>query len=419
MGSSAASDPPRAASMLDAERQLNWLRLAVTATGTLALGLIPSSRLLFPGVAWTLIGAGWVYATLGILLEPWRRVPILLSPRFATALDSSLTLLWVLSTGGVESPWFVAIYGSIISISLRQRPRQTMLAAAFLGAGYVAMALSLGQLAGREIDVAVRSLFMVFVGVGAAIIARARAERLTSRSKLLELTQEVGRIGTWEWSVRDGTLTWSEELHRIFGVPTTFVPTFERFIGAVHPDDRARTAETIQRALADRAPFRFDHRIVSSDGTLRSLHCRGVVLVARDGTVTELVGSSQDVTERRQMEDQLLLAGKLASLGTLASGVAHEINNPLAYVASNLELLDRQLGELEGKLDGLPTKPLQDGRRSRASIRTASARSTSRASPTWRSRSPRTRSASGRAWSATTRRRRAYPATSPASRRSS
>ncbi len=354
------SDLPRAVSMFDAERRLNWLRLAVTATGTLVLLFLPSSLVLFPIVAWTLVGTGWVYAVLGILFEPWRRLPILLSPHFATALDASLTLLWVLSTGGVESPWFVAIYGSIIAISLRQRPRQTMIAAAFLGACYVAMALALRQLAGREIDVAVRSLFMLFVGGGAAIVAHARAERLTSRAKLLELTQEIGRIGTWEWSVRDGSLTWSEELQRIFGVPTSFVPTFEKFIGAVHPDDRARTAETIQQALANRTPFRFDHRIVASDGTLRSLHCRGVVVVARDGTVTELLGSSQDVTERRQMEDQLQLTGKLASLGTLASGVAHEINNPLAYVASNLELLDRQLVDLEGKLDGGSTKPLQD-----------------------------------------------------------
>ncbi len=350
----------RAASMFDAERRLNWLRLAVTVSGTVILLCVAPSRILFPALAWTLIGAGWVYGIAGVLFEPWRRYPILLSARFAATLDPVCTLLWVLATGGVDSPWFVAIYGSIISISLRQRPRQTLLAAAGAGAGYALMALALGQLAGREVDVAVRSLFMVFVGCGAAIVAHTRLERISSRAKLLELTQEVGRIGTWEWSVAEGTLSWSDELHRIFGVPGTFEPTFEAFLGAVHPDDRARTAQAIEHALVSRQPFRFDHRIVSSDGTLRSLHCRGVVVVARDGAVTRLVGSSQDVTERRRMEDQLLLSGKLASLGTLASGVAHEINNPLAYVASNLELLARQLADLEGKLQGVPTKPLQD-----------------------------------------------------------
>ncbi|HSO39360.1 MAG TPA: ATP-binding protein [Labilithrix sp.] len=346
------------ASMFDVERHLNWMRLIVTATGTLLIAFVPSSRITIPWVAYGLLALGWVYAICGIVFEPWRRYPILRSPRFTTATDASLTLLWVLSTGGVESPWFVAIYGSIIAVSLRHQPLQTILVAVYGATAYFAMALALGQLSGRGVEVAVRILFMLFVGGGAAVTARARQRRLTSRAQLLELTQEVGRIGTWEWSVSDGTLTWSTELHRIFGVPSDVVPTFEAFIGAVHPDDRARTTQTIEQALVDRLPFRFDHRIVSSDGTLRSLHCRGRVIVARDGTVRELVGSSQDVTDRRQMEDQLLLSGKLASLGTLASGVAHEINNPLAYVASNLELLDRQLSDLQGRLDAADTKPL-------------------------------------------------------------
>jgi PAS domain S-box-containing protein len=348
-----------AATMLEAERQLTWMRLVVTASGTLIYSLVPHHRGSVP-VAYGLLAMGWIYSFAVLAFGMDRRFPVVVSGRVTAILDTSLTLLWVFATGGVESPWFVAIYGSIISVSLRQRPGETVVAAFFGASGYLLMAVVPGELAGRFAEVTVRVLFMLFVGAGAAIVARERLSRLTSRIRLLDLTQEVGQVGTWEWSVSDGALSWSDHLFRIFGVPRSFAPTFELFMAAVHPDDRGRVRQIIEQALMDREPFGFTHRIVLPDGTLRSLHCRGRVLVARDGVVREIVGSTQDITERRQMEDQLLLSGKLAALGTLASGVAHEINNPLAYVASNLELLDRQLDGIEQKLAAEETKPLRD-----------------------------------------------------------
>ncbi len=349
-----------AASMFEAERQLAWVRLFVSLTGALIFPFVAHDHPSTPWLAYALIGSGFVQAIVWLVYEPYRRFPILRSSRMNTALDSTLTLVWVYSTGGIESPWFVAIYGSVINVSLRQRPRATVAAAVFGACGYVLMGAVLGQLAGHVADVAVRIFFMFFVGASAAVIARERLGRLTSRNRLLELTQEVGQIGTWEWSVAFGTLTWSDALFKIFGVPPTFEPTLERYMAGIHPDDRERVQAIIQQALVDHKPFRFSHRIVVPDGTQRSLQCSGRVIVARDGQVRELVGSTQDVTERRQMEDQLLLSGKLAALGTLASGVAHEINNPLAYVATNLELLDRQLGDIEQAATLDQTKPLRD-----------------------------------------------------------
>jgi PAS domain S-box-containing protein len=166
---------------------------------------------------------------------------------------------------------------------------------------------------------------------------------------LLDLTQEVGKVGTWEWSIEDHRLTWSDELHRIFGVPRTSRPTFDMFVSKIHPDDRADVERIIQETLSACEPFSFDHRILTPDGEVRWLLCRGRVILGSDGKPREMVGSSQDITERREMEAQLLLSAKLASLGTLASGVAHEINNPLGYVANNLAILERQLGALSGK----------------------------------------------------------------------
>src|SRR5690606_7267810 len=107
---------------------------------------------------------------------------------------------------------------------------------------------------------------------------------------------------------------------------------------------------SIHTALNEGKPFRTDHRIVTPDGSVRWMHCRGQVASRKGETVRELVGFAQDVTEMRELHDQVLLSAKLASIGTLASGVAHEINNPLAYAANNLAVLERELKELGPKL---------------------------------------------------------------------
>jgi signal transduction histidine kinase/CheY-like chemotaxis protein len=348
------------AATIEAERRLVWMRLVVTATGTLILPFVADQHASARWIAYGLLAAGW---TLSIVCLTWERALRRYAGQpttFTTIADAALTLLWVYSTGGVDSPWFPAIYASIIWVSLHRTPRDTICTAVVCAVGYFGIGALLDQLRGHVPELLVRVQYMGVVAAGSAIIARERLNRLTSRLDLLDLTQQVGQIGTWEWSVPEQELRWSDELYRIFDVPRSFKPTFEKYLGAVHPEDRAQVQHLIQDALVKKEPFRFDHRIVTSDGDVRSLHCGGRLLVDKDGTVLEMVGSAQDITERKKMEAQLLLAGKLASLGTLASGVAHEINNPLAYVASNLEIIDRQLGELGGEGNVESMRSLRD-----------------------------------------------------------
>jgi PAS domain S-box-containing protein len=344
-----------------AERLLLWVRFAVAVTGTAIFPFVADEHVSVRWIAYALLAAGWVQGICGLCsaraLELFVRRGM---TRGTTIADATLSLLWLFSTGGVESPWFVALYVSILWTSLRRPPRDTVFIALFIAAGYLGMAVGLGQVHGHVAAIVLNIQFMVVVAVGSAVIARERIARLRSRIALLDLTQEVGQIGTWEWSVRNNTLTWSDELYRIFGVPRSVGPTFERYVAAVHPDDRERVTRVIQQATSDKQAFHFDHRIVTPDGNVRSLDCRGRVVLGADGEVQEMVGSSQDVTERRKMEAQLLLAGKLASLGTLASGIAHEINNPLAYVSTNLELIERQLPEVGRNATTEQMKPLRD-----------------------------------------------------------
>src|SRR6202049_2417243 len=98
----------------------------------------------------------------------------------------------------------------------------------------------------------------------------------------------------------------------------------------------------------------FDTSFCHKNGTEVSVNIAGSPLVDGEGQHVGSLGVVRDVTERRKMQSQLMVSDRMASVGTLAAGVAHEINNPLAAVTANLECiadsLDRVLGGSTGPM---------------------------------------------------------------------
>jgi PAS domain S-box-containing protein len=116
-----------------------------------------------------------------------------------------------------------------------------------------------------------------------------------------------------------------------------------------HPDERERLRERIRNvSLGGQSP-RFDARLVRRDGSVRMVESMTVRLDF-DGAPSSVI-LVRDVTEERALQQRLVLAERMASMGTLAAGVAHEINNPLAYVTWNLEALEEEVREAaDGRL---------------------------------------------------------------------
>jgi len=116
----------------------------------------------------------------------------------------------------------------------------------------------------------------------------------------------------------------------------------------VHPDDRPQVDELfrkvrgLERQVATEV---VELRMRGADASWRS--CEVSAVVVDIGGARTVVASGRDVTERKRMRAKLLVSDRMASLGTLAAGIAHEINNPLAYVAGNLEVLAETLGDGE------------------------------------------------------------------------
>lgn len=176
-------------------------------------------------------------------------------------------------------------------------------------------------------------------------IAEREAEE---RTRLLMMAEEVAGVGHWRIDLTRDSLTWSREMYRIHGVdPETFVPTVENAVEAYHPDDRGRFSDHIRDAILLRKDFEFELRILQPNGTVRTVFARAKCEVSEDGHPLAVFGVFQDVTERKRLQERVTLSERMATVGTLAAGVAHEINNPLTWVIANLDAIDRGLEDLQ------------------------------------------------------------------------
>ncbi len=168
------------------------------------------------------------------------------------------------------------------------------------------------------------------------VVERQRAEEALRRSETsLAEAQRMARIGNWEWDLVTDELSWSDEVYRIYGYePKEFVPTLDKLLEIVHPEDRDLLREAIDGALYEDRPYDFDHRIVLPDGEVRVIHRQAKVFFDEEGKPLRMVGTVQDVTEREQAEKELQEAKEAAEAANRAksdflANMSHEIRTPM------------------------------------------------------------------------------------------
>jgi PAS domain S-box-containing protein len=194
---------------------------------------------------------------------------------------------------------------------------------------------------------------------------RLAEEALRESEERLALAVEAAGLGTFH-AAPWGELVLSPRAREIFALAAgQRIPDFEAFLRLVHPDDRdtVRAAATRWLDTGGGGRYHGEYRCLRPDGTVGWVSVHGIARFADAGgarTPVRLVGTILDVTELKAVQAQLMQADRLASIGMLAAGVAHEINNPLAYVTGALDFLAETLPELlSGAKEGARAEVLQ------------------------------------------------------------
>ena len=150
----------------------------------------------------------------------------------------------------------------------------------------------------------------------------------------------------WDWDLAANTLWWSDGFLTTFGyVARDIEPGIESWTSRIHPDERSRVVESIHHAINTGAKsWSADYRFRRKDGSHALVQDLGYILRDATGKGVRMVGGMRDLTEQKEMEAQSLRAQRMESIGTLAGGIAHDLNNVLAPIMMSIELLKLEPG---------------------------------------------------------------------------
>ncbi|WP_205705554.1 SpoIIE family protein phosphatase, partial [Kineococcus indalonis] len=118
-----------------------------------------------------------------------------------------------------------------------------------------------------------------------------------------QLAVDAARIGSFDWDLTTGELTWDDRLRELFGFPRArFTGPLEEFTDVLHPDDLPRVQEALRAAIDAVDDYEAEYRVVRPDGDVRWLKARGTVLAGPDGAAARLLGAAYDTTADRESD---------------------------------------------------------------------------------------------------------------------
>lgn len=150
----------------------------------------------------------------------------------------------------------------------------------------------------------------------------------------------------YEWDVAQGVITWGGSLREVLGYMEQQHPySVADALLRIHPDDRARVELGIRLALGRGAQMDQEYRYRHADGTHRWVWDHAVYEVGANGELTRATGVLQDISARKRLEAQMNSAQRMETIGALAGGVAHDVNNYLAAILGNVDLALMRVAE--------------------------------------------------------------------------
>ena len=189
------------------------------------------------------------------------------------------------------------------------------------------------------------TLIVGVAGQAAIAIDNARLyERLRDSAERLSLALSASNLGDWSWNASNDVVTFSDRAAEIFGIPSGPFMTWTRMRDLIDPEDRERVRLAVETAVASRERYDVEYRVHRPDGSRVWVSARGSAHYDDSGKPIGMVGVVQDMTGRREMEEELSRRAKeLAAADRrkdeFLATLAHELRNPLAPLRSALDLL--------------------------------------------------------------------------------
>ena len=164
------------------------------------------------------------------------------------------------------------------------------------------------------------------------------------KTRLLESTGELAKVGGWELDLVSNHLSWTAETCRIHDLDADFEPSVDQAINFYAPEARPVIEAAVKAGIESGTPWNLELPLITAKGRHIWVHAKGFAAM-ENGNAVRLFGAFQDITVRKDaevsriaLETQLRESQKLEAVGTLASGIAHDFNNILTIILANAEL---------------------------------------------------------------------------------
>jgi PAS domain S-box-containing protein len=191
-------------------------------------------------------------------------------------------------------------------------------------------------------------LMFVSTQVAMAIERRQIEDALRSSQANLEDAQRIAHIGSWDWDLLTGEITFSNEFYRMAGLEPGTITSLDMLVPLIHPEDRDRVLAILEKLLRENQPYSIDHRIIRADRAELILHSQAEVIYNDSGQPIRRVGALQDITEIRSVEterEKLIqeLQSKNSELDRFTYTVSHDLRSPLVTIRGFLGFMEKDI----------------------------------------------------------------------------